>query len=378
MICGNEHRFAPIRRLALATVLAVGWMANTTLPVFAGTSGTWANTGSLNTGRTDHTATLLSNGQVLVAGGLDASSTPLASAELYNPATGTWTVTGSMAEVREGHTATLLPNGEVLVAGGVGGTGSCLAAAELYNPSTGRWATTGNMTEDRCSDTATLLPSGQVLVAGGEGSAGVLSTAELFNPATGTWRVTGSLNVARYGAAAVLLQSGEALVASGKNSTGGGLASTEIYNPSQGQWALAESLNSTSLATTTATLVTNSDVLVVGISGEYADPSVRTWTNTGSFPTVALVGGGHAQTLLDTGNVLVSGTRCNYSGCSHVATFFCFRYDFSTNAWSITGSMNHARVNHTATLLPNGQVLVVGGQFGIYLNVLASAELYTP
>jgi hypothetical protein len=179
----------------------------------------------------------------------------------------------------------------------------------------------------------------------------------------------------------VLLSSGEALVAGGINSTGGtysGLASTEIYNPSHSQWALAESLNSTSLATTTATLLSDSDVLVVGISGEYADPSVRTWTNTGSFPRVALVGGGHAQTLLGTGNVLVTGTRCNYSGCSHVATQSCFLYNFSSNSWSITGSMNRARVNHTATLLPNGQVLVVGGQYGIYLNVLASAELYTP
>src|ERR1022692_403560 len=110
MISRNEHRFEAVRRLVLAALLAVGWMASTTLPVFAGTSGTWANTGRMNTGRTDHTATLLPNGQVLVAGGIDASATPLASAELYNPATGIWTGTGSMAEAREGHTATLLPN----------------------------------------------------------------------------------------------------------------------------------------------------------------------------------------------------------------------------------------------------------------------------
>ncbi len=119
MICRNVHRFATVRRLGLVALLAVGWMASTTLPVLAGTSGTWANTGSLNTARTDHTATLLPNGQVLVAGGLDASSTPLASAELYNPATGTWTATGSMSDARQGHTATLLPNGEVLVVGGI-------------------------------------------------------------------------------------------------------------------------------------------------------------------------------------------------------------------------------------------------------------------
>jgi hypothetical protein len=130
--------------------------------------------------------------------------------------------------------------------------------------------------------------------------------------------------------------------------------------------------------TATATLLGNSDVLVVGGPGEFSGPSVRTWTNTGSYPKVALVGGGHAATLLGTGKVVVTGTRCNYSGCSHVATPGCFLYDFSSNSWSITGSMNHARVRHTATLLPNGQVLVAGGEFGINTSVLASAELYTP
>jgi N-acetylneuraminic acid mutarotase len=383
MICGNliwrnVNKFAAVRVLGLAALLSIGLAATIPFSAFAATSGTWANTGSLNTARTSHTATLLPNGQVLVAGGLNASLNPLASAELYNPATGTWSFTGSMAEARSGHTATLLQNGEVLVAGGM--TTSCTSTAELYNPSTGRWATTGSMTEGRCSDTATLLPNGQVVVAGGSNSTGVLLSAELFNPATGTWKATGSLNFARYGAAAVLLPSGEALVAGGINSTGGtysALASTEIYNPSQGQWASAESLNSTSLATTTATLLSNSDVLVVGVSGEYADPSVRTWTNTGSFPKTALVGGGHAQTLLDTSNVLVTGTRCNYSGCSHVATSDCFLYDFSTNSWSNTGSMNHARVSHAATLLPNGQMLVAGGE-GANITVLGTAELYTP
>ena len=97
MICRNTNRFAPIRTLVLAALLAVGLVASTPVPAFAGTSGTWANTGSLNTARTDHTATLLPNGQVLVAGG-EGTTGFLSSAELYNPATGTWTVTGSMAE----------------------------------------------------------------------------------------------------------------------------------------------------------------------------------------------------------------------------------------------------------------------------------------
>src|ERR1051325_4931075 len=103
---------------------------------------TWVVTGSLNTGRALHTATLLTNGLVLVAGGYGCCSTTnfaLASAELYNPATGTWTNTGNMTKKRKEHTATLLPNGKVLVAGGVDENQSGLSSAELYNPITGTW-----------------------------------------------------------------------------------------------------------------------------------------------------------------------------------------------------------------------------------------------
>ena len=346
--------------------------------------GTFSNTGNMNTARYRHTAVVLPSGQVLVAGGVDASANALSSAELYNPATGTWTVTGSMADTRQAHTATLLPNGEVLVAGGFV-FNSCSATAELFNPSTGLWTSTGSMTQGRCGHTATLLSNGQVLVAGGYVLGSdfnpSLASAELYNPSTGSWQATGSLNVARSGAAAVLLANGQVLV--GINVAADGaqtlLASTELYNPSKGQWAVAQSLNLVS-PTATLTLLGNGDVLEVGGPGEFADPSVLTWTNTGSYPRVAGVYSGHAETLLRTGKVLVTGTRCNYSGCSAIATESCFLYNVSTNSWSIAGSMHHSRVFHTATLLPNGQVLVAGGQFGLNpgTNVLASAELYTP
>ena len=111
-----------------------------------------------------HTATLLPNGQVLVAGGFNDDGV-LASAELYDPATGLWTATGSMATPRVDHTATLLPNGKVLVAGGEGRRP--FASAELYDPATGLWTATGSMAPSATDHTATLLPNGQVLVAGG-------------------------------------------------------------------------------------------------------------------------------------------------------------------------------------------------------------------
>ena len=96
----------------------------------AAAADVFTNTGSLNTARYQHTATLLPNGKVLVAGGLDISNNALASAELYDPASGTWTATGNLNTARYLHTATLLPNGKVLVAGGLSGGNPFLASAE--------------------------------------------------------------------------------------------------------------------------------------------------------------------------------------------------------------------------------------------------------
>ena len=157
-------------------------------------TGTWSPTGSLDTGRVFHTATLLPNGMVLVAGGIEGDIY-LASAELYDPATGNWSPTGSLITGREFHTATLLPNGKVLVAGGRGSDFVELASAELYDPATGTWSATGSLNTARYDHTATLLPNGMVLVAGGKPDE--LDSAELYDPATGTWSATGSLNDGR-------------------------------------------------------------------------------------------------------------------------------------------------------------------------------------
>ena len=204
----------------------------------------WTATGSMATVRWGHTATLLPNGQVLVAGGRGRNNPPdsLASAELYDPASGMWTVTGSMATGRWQHTATLLPNGQVLVAGGLNRHHGYLASAELYDPATGVWTATGDLASARELHTATLLPNGQVLVAGGDVSPLVAGgdvsrdpyrptpTAELYDPATGSWTATASLRPPRRSHTATLLRNGRVLVSGGYNfGDYGGLASAELY-----------------------------------------------------------------------------------------------------------------------------------------------------
>jgi hypothetical protein len=130
--------------------------------------------------RAGHTATLLSNGEVLlVAGGPGVGDR---SAELYDPAAGRFTATGSLTVARQYHAATLLQNGKVLIAGGVNGssTSSVVASAEQYDPSAGTFTATGSMTAARFQHTATLLPNGKALVAGGWGDSGNLASAELY------------------------------------------------------------------------------------------------------------------------------------------------------------------------------------------------------
>jgi N-acetylneuraminic acid mutarotase len=205
------------------------------------------------------------------------------------------------------------------------------------------------------------------------------ATAELYNPSTGVWQTTGSLNVARTRAAAQL-ENGQVLVAGGYNTFNNVttyLASAELYNPSTAQWSLTASMQSPNSSPTTPVLLTNGDVLIAN-EAQFYNPGIASWTSTGPFPFSKFAGPPAVASLLNTGNVLASGTRCAYSGCGYAPSVFSFLYTFSSNAWSVAGNMHRARLGHTSTLLPSGKVLVAGGYVDNHLTLTNGAELYTP
>src|SRR5207253_6038979 len=148
---------------------------------YAPANGKWKPTGTMTISR-DQSTVLLNNGQVLAIGGttVDFNGVTVASAELYDSTTGAWTTTGSMLQGRERFTATLLQNGQVLVAGGDyydGINGGFLSECELYDPGFGNWSATGSMATSRNGARAVLLPDGRVLIAGGETDFNYIPTA---------------------------------------------------------------------------------------------------------------------------------------------------------------------------------------------------------
>jgi hypothetical protein len=331
----------------------------------------WSYTGNPNTYHYGHTATLLSDGRVLVFGGsvLPAPN----NAEVYDPITGRWSYTGNLNLALTGRTATLLPNGKVLVAGGLGldnyGHPGTFNNAELYSPDTGTWSITGNLNTGRVYHTATLLPTGKVLVAGGQAQSASLNyfaelnSAELYDPDTGTWSYTGNLRIRLDQHTATPLPDGRVLVAGGETFDAPGSvnyfapnAEIETYDPATGTWSRAGNLITARFGRKAIGLQ-NGKVLITGgyglQSAELCDPTAGTCTNTGNLNDVHYV---HTATLLPNGKVLVVGSSLNAE-----------LYDPTTGLWTITASPETEVYSHTATLLANGKVLVASG---------TTAELY--
>jgi hypothetical protein len=352
-------------------------------------SGTWTVTGKMKFGRHAETATLLPNGEVLVAGGGGGRDlVAAASAELYDPLTGRWTETGSMQTPRGlGHTATLLPDGRVLVAGGnlaeveITSGHPPQRSAELYDPATGRWTETGSMALARSYHSATLLFDGKVLVVGGYRDS---KSAELYDPIEGTWTATGSMVAARAVPSAALLPDGTVLVVGASDSDVPGTQSAELYDPRVGTWTPASSFAGVG-GCRIARSLSDGDVLVVCAEANGAQTSAvvyhsatGAWATTASPPKTCCVGEagpGGSITRLPDGRVL-------WKDLVDAGLL----YDPATGSWASAGGPTYPAdpswglpytvtdegsgyKADTLTLLPDGRVL---------MTTLGAGLLYDP
>ena len=346
--------------------------------------GAFTAAGNMITPRFVHTATLLHNGKVLIAGGnavcyFGSPCLPAASAELYDPATGNFTPTGSMTMAYPGG-AVLLPDGKVLIAGG--DITYTMTSVELYDPSTGTFNTAGKPATLKGVYSTTLLNDGRVLLSGSvRTSPPFVPAAELYDPAAGTFSPVANWPGQDFWFPLVVLTGGAVLLVSGDSE------SSEIYDPSTDTFRLTGSLPYSN-AVPRAALLLSGKVLFTGGSDlfgslsrvELYDPDTGNFTATGSLSTAR---NSHSATLLPDGTVLVAGGGGQFGG-PQPSLASAEIYDPATGTFAATGSLHSARYAHTATLLNSGQVLLTGGiatprgSGSDSISAIASAELYTP
>jgi Kelch motif/Galactose oxidase, central domain len=267
--------------------------------------------------RSGHSATLLPDGKVLIAGGMRRNQDFYRSAELYDPATGKFQPAGEMSLARVGHAAVLLRSGKLLIAGGWIGHG-CTDSAELYDPSTGKFTVIAKMTTRRARPSATLLVNGDVLIAGGAergDTPGGIASAEVFHAATLTFEPVASMHYGRISHTATLLGDGRVLIAGGRGD------------------------NVTAIA-------------------ELYDPKTKQFTPTGSLLTARYK---HTAGLLPDGRVLIAGGSDDrdWGGSLKTAEI----YDPRTGKFTATSPLNDGRFKlpDEAVQLASGQLLIAGG-----------------
>jgi N-acetylneuraminic acid mutarotase len=347
----------------------------------------------LSTARSNHTATQLTNGKLLIVGGQDGGNAPLSSVEIYDPFANAWSAGAALGTARSDHTATLLDNGRVLVVGGrsMGGT-AALNTAQLYDPSTNTWSNAGNLAAARSQHTATRLRSGKVLVIGGQHNANVLASAELYDPATNAWTSAGSLATARrlHTATAAAAGIGDDVFVMGgldvgTNGVAFGLFSIERYSASTNSWfTLTQRLDDARYGHT-ATALSDGDILIAGglsatVSGFTVVPTTLDRVERFDFDTYALSNAGqlreararHSATLLPSGKLMLIGGVNQSTSTSYRSSIETF--DPVTGDAMLDSAMATARADHTATLIPTGAILVAGGRANA-ATLTASAAL---
>jgi len=337
-------------------------------------SNTWKSVGPMTTERADHTATLLKDGRVLITGGFKGagnSFTVLDSAEIFNPNNNTFTSVGNMTTPRTFHTATLLLDGRVLIAGGnsdVAGTN--LNSAEIFNPITNTFSSVGNLNSKRFYHTENLLSDGRVLIAGGNNIA--IKSTEIFDPNTSIFTPGPDMNMPRAHHASTRLNDGRILLVNGL--VIGSIMSVDIYNPASNIFTSATS--SAEQLGLSVTTLSNGKVLIFGgklfnqpngQAAEVFDPIDNSFVEIGPMLIFGIAR--DSLVLLNSGQVLFVGTSVK-------AQIF----NPQTNEFKLTSDLNTPRLTrHRLTLLQDGRALVTGGQISDTSFITTNgAEVFKP
>jgi hypothetical protein len=277
---------------------------------------------------------------------------------------GSITQAAPMLELRSGHSATLLPDGRVLIAGGMRRNQDFYKSAELYDPATGKFTPTGEMNERRVGPIAVLLHSGKVLIAGGWVGRGGTDTAELYDPATGKFTVIAKMTVCRGRPSATLLEDGDVLIAGGEERDNQALASAEIFHVKTLTFQVTGAMHHTRVSHT-ATLLKDGSVLIAGgysdgvtASAEIYDPRKATFTETGALASGRCK---HTAGLLPDGRVLIAGGSDLRGWNGNLSSSEI--YDPRTRKFTPGATMNDARFKlpEEAAQLPSGKLLIAGG-----------------
>ncbi len=323
--------------------------------------GTFTPTKDTAEARFDHSAVLLNDGRILLAGGMRANGIVLASAEVYDPAQSTFARIAPMAGKRVGAVSALLPDGRVLIAGGWDGSTN-LGTAELFDPTTNRFMATSSMLAPRDHAEAVTLKDGGVLICGGNRvpDGEPMAETELYDSKSGRFIPRGSMQVPRSYFKAVLLSDGKALVAGGFSGGERIVQSAEIYDPSSNQFHLVGSMAQARYKLSGVALL-DGRALIVGGSDQY--PAGKRSNTTEIFdPKSERFSAGPTMSqkrykihssviMLPSGNVLVAG------GSQQPEI-----YEASTNLFRpIESPSLSGFLFSTATLLKTGQVLIAGG-----------------
>ncbi len=349
----------------------------TSQTVFA-QDGMWSMTGSMNHARRDHFAVLLDNGKVLIVGGTAGT------AELYDPDTGVFSLIDDMAlRQYQGVNGVKLLDGRVLIFGGRQDR-----KVQIYNPVTNSSVVLQNqMHAVREWAQAILLNNGKVLLVGGKkwvGGMGVsLATAELFNPVDQTFTMTGMLNQHRGGPLATQLPDGQVLIIGGNQVTNPGFAkcpfAIEIYNPVNERFDRAGNMNlggCVDIWSRMAPLLSNNKIFIPSdYRSQLYDIATQTFLQTSSTELQAIV---KVATQLQDGKILLTGGVYHPSSGNPYSLASAERYDHENDVFLLLPYMMQPRSSHTATLLADGRVLVVGGYSTQIGSDHTSAEIYDP